>query len=735
MEMTKGESMLHNLKTFVARAVVAVVAAVALGAPMVMMAQDNAPAENAAPANKPPDALTDEEKARAEKEAGDKPDPNKPITVDFVNREVQTVMHYIALRSGLNIILDGAINTKLTIMFRETLPRDVIRQICNANELDFIEDGNSIIIKRRKQETGLANVVKGDEAGKYHVSFEQQELVAAIMEVARVTNTQALVPTQPQPQNPTPTPTPEGEPKKTEGQEQKEGARIQSIQQRKISMYLRDADPETIMRRLAEVGDLLLREGSNPKDGYFFLYREVLDSEKGDIQAKPLVTREWVLPGVDVTQSKSELTPILSTRGRILIDKTASLIVIMDRQEVIDNADRYLSRAGAIAMEKQRAADALANDPLVIRPITITRDVGDQALQAAVTAVLSKDGKASYNPESNTVVVVERQSLMPMIEQLVRGLDGMPQQVLITARLAEVSLENYLGYGLQLFSSQPVDSWKDGIITGSSQNIGNATAGGISGVPTGFAPFVGTFVNDVIDVRLELLENDGKVRTMIAPSQLVSNKKPARIEVGQEIPYVQQSSTGTGTGTTTATVEFKEVSAIMDIIPMILDNGIVRLQITVTVREVVGVTALQGNNTPVLSKRETKSDVFLRDGETVVMGGLLRERERTDENGLPLLKDIPFLGYLFKSANKTVSKTDLMFFIRPTIVNAHGPRNELAGGIEIARDLTPAVLDPTDAEKVGMRPGSFRVPARTPKPAHYNESARPKTAADVKPGA
>jgi type II secretory pathway component GspD/PulD (secretin) len=105
-----------------------------------------------------------------------------------------------------------------------------------------------------------------------------------------------------------------------------------------------------------------------------------------------------------------------------------------------------------------------------------------------------------------------------------------------------------------------------------------------------------------------------------------------------------------------------------------------------------------------------------------------------DENGLPFLKDIPFLGYLFKSENKTTSKTDLMFFIRPTIINANGPRNE-EHGVGIERDLTPAVYELADGEKAGMRPGSYRKLERMAKPAHYNESGRPKTAADVKPGA
>lgn len=692
-------------------------------------AQDNAPpANNAANAEA---AKEEAERARAEAEA--EPDPNDPITVDFVKKDIHTVMHYIALRSGLQIIVEGTITAELTVMYRKVLPKDAIRSICKANELEYVEDGNFIIIKKRRDTAaGLANVVKGDADGRYNVAFESQELVAAIMEVAKVTQTPVFVPTVPQGETESPGP-------RTDDQEAQQERRIQRIQERRISMYMRNADPDAILKRLADVGALKVTKN---EDGYYYDYLKVIDPD-GDTGFDPnassqvkIVTRDYVLPGVDVNSAKGELTNLLSPRGKIVIDRDSRVLMVTDREEIVAQIDAFLTRVGALALERERLASEIADDPMVVLEIPLVRDTGDQALQTTLAQILTADGRVSLNPETNSVVVMERRSRMDSIKKFIAGLDTMPQQVLISARLVEVSLESYMGYGLQLFSSQPVDSWKDGVATGSSRDTTQGTAGGLFGNPTGFTPFVGTFVNQVIDARLELLANDGKVKTLSQPTQMVSNRKRARIEVGQEIPYVQSTSTGTGTGTQTASVTFREVSIVMEVQPTIFEGGIVRLQVTVTVREVVGNTAIEGNNTPVLSLRESQTDVYMRDGETMVMGGLLRERERMDENGLPFLKDIPFVGYLFKSANKSVQKTDLMFFLRPTIINTLSPdgRNEFKG-VELARDLTPAILEDGDADKANLRHGNHRKLGKSSKPAHYNENSRPKKPADVKPGA
>lgn len=660
-----------------------------------------------------------------------KPNPTDPITVDFVQKDLHTVMHYIALRSGLQIIVEGEVAVKLTVMFRDVIPRDAIQSICKANKLDFIEDGSVIIIKRRPQEAALANVVKGEVDGRFNVNFESHELVAAIMEVASVTKAQVFVPAVP-PQDQ------DQAPRRGEDEEE-QTRRVIQIQERKISIYMREALPGTILKRLADLGDLLFEEKAienavpGADVGYEFKYRATRPAGPiiEDDPDKPIETRDWVVTGANMTQLKSEVQNLLSPVGKIVVDDTTDFVLVRDFTDNLNVIAAFLDPL--VTMFDEQAKRKLSEvDNLVVREYRLTRNASDTAMLGQIQNVLSENGRVIANPDRNSLIVYEVESRITDIDTIMLAMDTAPEQVLITAKLIEVGLDDYMGYGLELFTSHSADNLNDGRFTGSSQDTQN-TVGGLFGQPTGFDPFFATFTNPRIDVRLELLANEGRVETLSQPTQMVSNRQKARIEVGQEIPYLE-SSGATG-GTTTASVSFKEVSIVMEVTPTVLENGLIRLEVTVTVREVIGNVAIEGNNTPVLSKRESKTDVFIRDGETLVMGGLIRERERSEENGLPFLKDIPFLGYLFKSANRTTSKTDLLFFLRPQIVNVLKPAQISENGESVERDLRPLIYEEGDQKKANIRDGRYRKLEIAPKPAWYNDKARPKTGAEVKPGA
>lgn len=663
------------------------------------------------------------------------PNPEDPITVDFVRKDIHTVMHYIALRSGLQIIVQGDIDVQLTVMFRKVDPKEAIQSICKANKLDMVEDGLVIIIKQRPQDILQANVVKGvvDPANRFNVNFEAHELQAAISEVARVTGAQIFMPSVPPSDGGARDPEEEGE-----GE-----ARVLDIQQRKVSMHMREALPEQILNRLADLGDLKIEsftleesvEGSDV--GYRFTYKAVRragrpeDPGLGDTEIE-LVTESWVVPGANTATLKANLSDIISPYGKVVHDDTTDYILINEEKTRMELVKQFMDTL--VDRTNQLAADAIANqDDYLVREYRLIRDTSPTEFVTAIQQLMSANGRVVANPDRNSIVVYELESRLQAIDDVMAAMDTAPEQVLITAKLIEVTLDEYMGYGLEIFTSHSADNLNNGRFTGGSQDTGAGTVGGMFGQPTGFDPFFATFTNPRIDVRLELLANEGRVKTLSQPTQMVSNGKTANIVVGQEIPYLEASNTG-GAGVTTATVAFKEVSIRMDVTPTVLESGLVRLEVSMVVAEVIGNIAIEGNNTPVLSTRESTTDVFIRDGETLVMGGLMRERDRMDENGLPFLKDIPFLGYLFKSANRTTSKTDLLFFLRPQIVNANGPRLEMAGA-DIERDLRPLIYEDGDAEKADIRESRTRRTGVAPKPSHYNPQSRPKTAKDVKPGA
>jgi type II secretory pathway component GspD/PulD (secretin) len=674
-------------------------------------------------------------------------DSELPITVDFLRKDIHIVMLFIGNRSGLNINVDSSVNRNITVIYRNERPRDIIRSLCQANKLDMIEDGNVIIIRDRTQASTLANVVRSRQAlddtgepededqphrrGRFNVNFESHELVQAIMEVARETGTQAAVPSV----------SPE-ETRDTE--DEAEAVRtIMEVQRRLVSLYMVDVTPDVIMRRLASLGNMTISESTTVgADGqekvlYEFAYRpRVRSGPAGEVHMSmddvELESARWSLPGLNITQVRTEVNTLLSPHGRILADQVLNIVTVYDIPQYMERIREYMDAIADHAMERQAEADRLADDPIVVREYRMIRDVGEGDLIASLQEVLSEDAKVVRNEDRNSLLVYERRSKIGHLDSLIANMDTAPDQVLITSKLIEVTLDEYIGYGLEIFTSHSASRLGDGRFTASSQDTAG-NVGGLFGQPTGFDPYVGTFTNARLDVRLELLANEGRIETLSQPWQMVSNRKTANIRVGQEVPYLESS--GATAGTTTASVSFKEVDIAMDVTPTILRNGLIRLQVRVAVREVIGNIAIEGNNTPILSVRESETEVFINDGETLIMGGLIRERERHDEQGLPFLKDIPFLGYLFKTANRTRSKTDLLFFLRPQIATADKHAQISREGLDVERDLRPLLYEADDERRATLRPNRFRHLGIHERPGHYDEQRRPRSASEVDTGA
>ncbi|MCC6150336.1 MAG: hypothetical protein IT461_08820 [Planctomycetes bacterium] len=676
------------------------------------------------------DKPADEEGTEARKEITTPLDPNKEITIDFVRKDIHVVMHYIGLRSGLNITVEGDITKELTVIFRDIKPIDAIKSICESNELVFIQNGTFIYIKKRPdQAPRQANVTKGSTDQLYNVSFDNQELLSALLETARVTNTPAFMPALTQDMV-----------DKWRGTLTELEQILERVTKRKVGMYMRDAKPEQIFTRLADMGDLL--KDGDPVNGYTFRYKEIKyrPPQPGTGTPQPtegpqpddvkFVTKSWILPGVKIADTAQQLRNLMSTSGRMAYDVENTLIQVTDteaRMVAIVSFMETLQQQNQARLEKKPLDQ---NNPLTVRTYESNRDVTDPEFKNSLQSVLSENGKVVVNPDRNSVIIYDRLSQFKSIDRFFAAFDAEPQQVLLTSKLCEITLDDYIGYGLQIFTEHGAQNLNNGRFTGSSFGTASRTVGNMFGQTTGFGPFVGTFVSERVNVTLEMLANDGKVETLIMPTSMVSNKKKAKITVGQEVPYLETSSASGGTAT--ATVAFKEIATVMEVTPTILADGLIRLDITFTIKEQISTISIQSNDTPVLSNRESVTNVFVRDGETLVIGGLIRERERNQENGIPFLKDIPLLGYLFKTKNKRTEKTDLLFFLRPTIVT-QGARGPMAREVDLEREGRPQVWDDDDIQKLKLVASELVKPGAMPKPNHYDTSKRPKTVKDVNP--
>ena len=163
----------------------------------------------------------------------------------------------------------------------------------------------------------------------------------------------------------------------------------------------------------------------------------------------------------------------------------------------------------------------------------------------------------------------------------------------------------------------------------------------------------------MLNVQLSALQNEGKVNILSSPSITTLDNQKALIKTGQEVPY-QTVEDGE------VKIEFKEAVLELEVTPQVIDENSLKLKINVKKDELDFTIAIQGQ--PGIDKSEAQTNVLLLDGQTTVIGGLIKEKVDDSESGVPLLKDIPGLGWLFKGTSKDDEMEELMIFITPHIL-------------------------------------------------------------------
>ena len=232
----------------------------------------------------------------------------------------------------------------------------------------------------------------------------------------------------------------------------------------------------------------------------------------------------------------------------------------------------------------------------------------------------------------------------------------MPLQVLIEATIAEVRLTDQLRYGLQWFFA-----------FGSSRaTLSEAASGAVSSLFPGFS-----YLYSRVDARVVLnaLTSVTDVRIISAPQLFVRDNAQARLQVGDQVPIVTQQaiSVTDSDAPLVNTVEYRDTGVILEVIPHVNTSGSVILEIIQEVSDVVP-TESSGIDSPTIQRRQISSEVFMMTGETVALGGLIRDRQTEGVSGIPLLSEIPILGNLFKTTSNNEDRTELLVLLTPRVI-------------------------------------------------------------------
>ncbi|HEX3339840.1 MAG TPA: type II secretion system secretin GspD, partial [Pseudolabrys sp.] len=302
--------------------------------------------------------------------------------------------------------------------------------------------------------------------------------------------------------------------------------------------------------------------------------------------------------------------------------------------------------------------------------------------------------KISADVSTNSLLVFASAENYRIVEQTIRQLDQPQAQVGIDATIAEVTLNNNLSYGVQFFlqnnnlSVSNVPSSPPGALSTTVNGVANAF---LNRAFPGFNFLIGA--ESQPKVILDALHAVTDVKILSNPSLVVIDNQVATLLVGDEIPV----STGTGNVLNSATstnntivnsIDYRSTGIILRVIPRVSPNGNVRLDVEQEISQATNATA--ATLTPTVSQRKVKSSVSVANGQTVLLAGLIQEKNELDRGGIPLLDQIPKVGDLFSHQTKSIVRTELIIFIRPQLIRdavdasfvAEEFRTKLRGTIE-----------------------------------------------------
>jgi len=262
---------------------------------------------------------------------------------------------------------------------------------------------------------------------------------------------------------------------------------------------------------------------------------------------------------------------------------------------------------------------------------------------------------------NNAVVITATTKQYRLIESTIRKLDILPLQVLIEATIAEVKLTDDLRYGLQW-------AFETGDFGGnlSTKSVANNLLASVTPTFPGF-----NLVLDSNDVKVVLsaLSEVTDVKVISSPQLMVLDNQSARLQVGDQVPIATQSAVATidpGSPIVNS-IQYFDTGVILEVTSRINTGGQVTLTVDMEVSDAVA-TETSGINSPTIQQRSIQSIVAVQSGETVALGGLIREGSTLSVSGVPVLKDIPILGNLFKNNVQDGERTELLVLITPRVV-------------------------------------------------------------------
>jgi len=421
--------------------------------------------------------------------------------------------------------------------------------------------------------------------------------------------------------------------------------------QGKVTVYLRNVD---VLEALSIIVDAYGWAYSVDGDVIKIMTAEEYEKKNGNKFGEEVETRIKQLLFTNTTDVSSILEQIKSASGKIIVDGKSGTLILMDSPEKLDSMEEIIKRLDVpIKTEIFELSYALAEEVSGKISETLTPNIG----------------KMKFDARSNSIIVSDTSQKIKEIRNLVDAFDQKDKQVLIEAKIMQIVLSDHTKMGIDWEAA--VSDFHSLNLEGRYSILGDTEKQGKLSI--------GTIADDDFTVLLEALETVGVTDILSSPRITAVNNKEAKILVGSTEPYVTTTTTtpSSGPATTAESVNFIEVGVKLFVTPTIHKDDFITMKIKPEVSSVVkSITTSNNNSIPVVETSEAETTVVVKNGVTIVIGGLIKDEKIKTTKRIPILGKIPLLKYAFSSIDDDVSKTELVIFLTPTIITGDVPEED-----------------------------------------------------------
>lgn len=327
--------------------------------------------------------------------------------------------------------------------------------------------------------------------------------------------------------------------------------------------------------------------------------------------------------------------------------------------DTLNKEEQFLQKK--IEVQKTSLKQKKSLEPLVTEYIPINYSDAEADIQPHISQILTPErGKISVDKRTNMIIITDVQNKIDQARDTIYRLDRVTPQIMIEAKVVEVTKEfsRELGAGLKFSETE-----NTGSLTDYSLALNNPSSNPVTEASFSLFRLFGT--SGQLNAQLSASESKGDVKVVSSPRILTLDNKSAKIKQGLEYSYLERDDTGG------SSVQFKNIDLLLEVTPHVTPDKRISMKIYITKNDIESIT----DGVPSLATNEAQTELLVNNNDTIVIGGIVKTTDNQTSSGTPYLSGIPILGWLFRTDIEEDKRNELLIFITPSIVQLEQKRN------------------------------------------------------------